>query len=77
MFIKNKNQQQGYVLELCLCGRCLSDFLSIGEYKIMRLNSRQERKDVCTICNIRNGFDYKVERYKKKNRTFEERYEDE
>ena len=44
----------------CLCHRCLDDFRSRPNVIVSRLDPFAVEKDVCTICNIRYGYDYVV-----------------
>ncbi len=44
----------------CLCHRCLDDFRSRPNVIVSRLDPFADEKDVCTICNVRYGYDYVV-----------------
>ena len=73
-------KQSNNEMELCLCGRCLSDFYLSNAYKIKRSRPNQPEKDICTFCNTRRGYDYIVEKnemYELNNRTFEEQSQNE
>lgn len=47
-------------LELCLCGKCLSDYYNTQQYFISRADPFQKDKEVCAICNVGFGYDYIV-----------------
>ncbi len=47
-------------IELCLCGKCATDFFNTPGHYIKRVNKDQTVKDTCTYCNSRPGFDYIV-----------------
>ena len=45
-------------IELCLCGRCASDFYNVPGHYIKRVDKDQTVKETCTYCNSRLGYDY-------------------
>ena len=45
---------------LCLCNRCASDFYSMRNYRIKRVDMLQTDKDTCTFCSYRRGYDFYV-----------------
>ena len=45
---------------LTLCAKCRAEFESSGNNNIRRANPRQEFKEKCTYCNVRDGYDYVV-----------------
>lgn len=47
-------------LVLCLCHSCASQFYSLPDHHIKRLDYYQEIKDKCDYCNMRFGFDFVV-----------------
>ena len=47
-------------IELCLCGKCASDFFNTPGHYIKRADKTQTIKDTCTYCNVRQGYDYIV-----------------
>lgn len=47
-------------LEICLCGRCASDFYASPEYSITRSDPIQVIQDCCCYCCIRRGYDYRI-----------------
>lgn len=51
----------------CLCRRCLDDFRSRPNVVVSRLDPFAVEKDVCTICNVRYGYDYVVYEKTKSN----------
>lgn len=50
----------GDAIELCLCGKCASEFFNTPGHYIKRVDKNQVVKDTCTYCNQRMGFDYLV-----------------
>lgn len=49
-------------LILCLCSACASQFYDSPDFHIARIDSMQLEKDVCTYCNSRQGYNYKIYR---------------
>lgn len=49
---------------LTLCAKCRNQFNWNEQYRIWRVNPKDNHKDICTYCGVRLGFDYFV---KKKN----------
>lgn len=45
-------------IELCLCGRCASDFYNVPGHYIKRVDKDQKVKETCTYCNSMLGYDY-------------------
>ena len=45
-------------MELCLCRKCLEDFINTRSYRIKRKYDYQLVKETCTFCNHRKGLDY-------------------
>ncbi len=46
---------------ICLCPRCRQNFLAAHLYSLRRVQFPQEKKDTCTYCQTRYGYDYYVE----------------
>ena len=46
--------------EACLCPTCLSNFFETHNYIIHRIDKFQTEKDVCTYCQQRLGYDYRI-----------------
>ena len=44
---------------MCLCKSCADNFRAIGKYKL-RYVAKEQKKDTCTYCNYRKGFDYEL-----------------
>lgn len=49
-------------IELCLCSRCLSDYKHGNQYIISRGDPFRVDKDLCTVCNMKYGYVYRVVR---------------
>lgn len=47
-------------LIMCLCSSCANNFYGTGSYYLRRIHSDWRRKDICTYCGQRSGFDYEV-----------------
>ena len=45
---------------LCLCPICADNFYSTGAFYLQRVDPHKTEKEVCTYCNHRRGFVYKV-----------------
>lgn len=45
---------------MSLCSVCASNFRNTDAYNLCRLDPGQIKKDVCTYCNQRRGFDYVI-----------------
>ena len=58
--MQNRKQNRN-TTELCLCGKCLSDFRLVKRNIVKRSNKTQHEKDICSFCNYRKGFDYIIE----------------
>lgn len=52
--------QEPDTLILCLCGTCADQFRNTGSYLLRRVNPGETRKDCCTYCGQRSGYDYEV-----------------
>lgn len=44
---------------MCLCKRCADNFRAMGKYKLHCV-AKEQKKDTCTYCNYRKGFDYEL-----------------
>ena len=47
-------------LIMCLCPACANNFYGTGSYYLRRVNPAQQKRDICTYCSQRPGFDYEV-----------------
>ena len=47
-------------LIMCLCPACANNFYGTGSYYLRRVNPVQQKRDICTYCSQRPGFDYEV-----------------
>jgi len=47
-------------LIMCLCPTCVNNFFDTGHFIVRKANPNQSKKDTCTYCNIRSGFDYEI-----------------
>ena len=56
--IKPKNERKGVVLSLC--PRCRSEFQSIPENIVKRLDPFQSEKEVCDKCQVGYGYEYMI-----------------
>ena len=56
--IKPKTERKGIVLSLC--PRCRSEFQSIPENIVKRLDPFQADKEVCDKCQVGYGYDYMI-----------------
>lgn len=45
---------------LTLCRTCHQAFRDSGSYLVIRANPSQEDREPCTLCGVRDGFDYRV-----------------
>lgn len=45
-------------LTLCLCGKCVENFYGAGDYILKRARTGGSRKEVCSYCNHRPGYEY-------------------
>lgn len=50
---------------LTLCGTCLRQFILSPEHIVRRID-RTQTKEPCTYCQVRDGYDYRVTRKKKR-----------
>lgn len=46
---------------LTLCHKCLSDFRNKPQTRIRRADYMQITKEPCCYCQVRYGYDYKIE----------------
>ena len=51
-------------LIMCLCPACANNFYGTGSYYLRRVNPAQQKRDICTYCSQRPGYDYEVVRRK-------------
>ena len=56
--VKPKTERKGIVLSLC--PRCRSEFQSIPENIVKRLDPFQADKEVCDKCQVGYGYDYMI-----------------
>lgn len=47
-------------LIMCLCPACANNFYGTGSYYLRKVDLMQTKKDICTYCGQRPGFDYEV-----------------
>lgn len=47
-------------IELCLCSICAEQFYRSKYHHIERVDKKQKVKELCTYCNVRHGFDYRI-----------------
>lgn len=47
-------------MTLCLCAVCASQFISSPDHIILRVDPLQKKKDTCTYCDFREGYDYRI-----------------
>jgi mRNA interferase MazF len=47
-------------LIMCLCPACANNFYGTGSYYLKQITSDPVKKDICTYCGQRLGFDYMV-----------------
>ena len=47
-------------MTLCLCAICASQFIHSPEHIILRADPLQKKKDTCTYCDFREGYDYRI-----------------
>ena len=50
----------GEPMEMCLCSRCASQFYNSPNYFIKRVDPFQTKKEPCTYCNYRYGYDFLI-----------------
>lgn len=53
--------QNNDTIEMCLCGRCLHNFLQVPGHRAKRADYSQTVLDVCFYCNSKFGYDYILE----------------
>lgn len=53
-------------LTLCLCSACAENFYGSGAYYLRRVNPMEVKKELCTYCNKRMGFDYEIKPHSKR-----------
>lgn len=56
--VKPRRERKGIVL--CLCPRCRSEFQSISENIVKRMDPFQAEKEVCDKCQVGYGYDYLI-----------------
>ena len=49
----------GNNIVMCLCKRCADNFRIMGKYKLLRV-AKSHKRDTCTYCNYRKGYDYEL-----------------
>lgn len=49
-------------LTLCLCSTCANNFYGTGAFVLKRVNPNATKKENCTYCGQRRGYDYILER---------------
>lgn len=54
-------------LIMCLCPACANNFYGTGSYFLRRVNPVQSKKDICSYCGQRPGFNYVVRQKQTKN----------
>lgn len=54
-------------LMMCLCPACANNFYGTGSYFLRRVSTDDSKKDICTYCGQRRGFDYEVVQKPKDN----------
>ena len=47
-------------LIMCLCPACANNFYGTGSYYLRKVNPAQQKRDICTYCSQRPGFEYEV-----------------
>jgi len=47
-------------IDHALCPACANNFYGTGSYYLRRVNPAQQKRDICTYCSQRPGFDYEV-----------------
>ena len=50
----------GKPIELCLCPVCANTYYLMDDHYIKRVDHNQKYKESCSMCGVRNGYDYKV-----------------
>lgn len=63
--IEPKNERKGVVLSLC--PRCRSEFQSIPENIVKRLDPFQSEKEVCDKCQVGYGYEYMIFKKHRRN----------
>ncbi len=58
--MKVKNNKV-HTMELCLCSICAGAYYNTPGYRVRRSNHEQQKKEKCTYCNVRYGYDYLIE----------------
>ena len=56
----HKTRKLGNYIELSLCPVCASQFYQTNEHIIRRSNPFKMKKEVCTYCGFRYGWDFQV-----------------
>ena len=52
-------------LTLCLCAKCAENFYGAGNYILKRARPNDGRKEVCSYCNHRPGYEYMLDKKEK------------
>jgi mRNA interferase MazF len=55
-----KNEKSNETMLLTLCHRCAEQFYNSYEHSIRRVDLRQQEKESCSYCSVRQGFDYLI-----------------
>lgn len=63
---RDRRGSQPEEMVLCLCPVCASQFFNSTEHIIRRVDPLKREKDTCTYCEVRQGYDYRVIRRKKR-----------
>jgi len=50
---------------ISLCYKCRRNFEDTGDYIVRRKNHAQEERDMCDICHVKYGYDYRITRKRK------------
>ena len=53
-------------MQLCLCPVCARQFINSPDHVVTRVDRWQKVRNTCTYCNVRQGYDYRIVRKKKK-----------
>lgn len=56
-----KNNIKTNTMKLCLCPTCAGTYYNTPGYRIRRSEPNKTKKDRCTYCNVRYGYDYLIE----------------
>lgn len=53
-------------MQLCLCTTCARQFINSPDHVITRVDRWQTAHETCAYCDVRQGYDYRIIRKKKK-----------